>query len=402
MIIAIPKETHPDDPRVALIPAAIPGLIKAEHEVRVQQGAGVPSGYPDAEYQAKGAQIVADRHELLQSADIVLQVRTPGTNPDLAETDLNGYRSGQTVIGFANPFMAREQTEAVASRGVRLYAMELMPRITRAQSMDALSAMASIAGYKAVLMAADRLPKFFPMMMTAAGTITPARIFVLGAGVAGLQAIATARRLGAVVQAYDIRAATRDQVESVGGKFVAMPDETTDAEGAGGYAKVMGEEFNKRQRAFLADYVAESDVVITTAAIPGRPAPLLVTTEAVSRMRPGSVVIDLAAETGGNCELTELGQTVHHEGVTVLGPANLPGTVPFHASQMYAKNISTFALHLDKVGVLADSEVDVSEDEIARDTLVTRDGQVVHPKVRDVYGLEALPVDQPAAQESPS
>jgi NAD(P) transhydrogenase subunit alpha len=348
----------------------------------VEAGAGVASGYDDAGFADKGAAIAATRAELFASSDVILQVRTAATNPDAGHDDLKLYRSRQTVIGTCDPLVAHAAVRSIAERGVSLFSLELMPRITRAQSMDILSSMATIAGYKAVLLAADALPKMFPMMMTAAGTIAPARVFIIGAGVAGLQAIATARRLGAIVHAYDVRPAVREQVESLGGKFVQLDLESDSAEGTGGYAKALGDDFYRKQREMMTRVVAESDVVITTAAVPGKKAPILVTAEMVEGMHHGSVVVDLAAERGGNCELTRAGETVVHRGVTVLGPLNLPAMVPHHASQLYAKNISTFLLHLVSKGALS---VDL-DDEITAGTLVARDGKVVHPMVLEAMG----------------
>ena len=381
MIVAIPKEAFPGERRVAIVPAVVPNLVKAGLEVLVEAGAGEAAGFPDAQYAQKGAKVVADRRELFRSADVVLQVRAAGANPSAGQGDLELLRTGQTVIALADPLASAQLVQTWAARGATLFAMELIPRITRAQSMDALSSQATLAGYKAVLLAAAALPRMFPMMMTAAGTVSAAHVFVIGAGVAGLQAIATSKRLGAVVEAYDVRPAVKEQVQSVGAKFVELPLETAGAEAAGGYAKAMDEQFYRRQRELLTQVVARNDVVITTAAVPGKKAPVLMTAEMVKGMAPGSVVVDLAAESGGNCELTRAGQTVVAGGVTVLGPANLAATVPYHASQMYARNISTFLLHLVKDGKL---QVNM-EDEITSGTLVARNGQVVHPRV-----LEAL------------
>ena len=295
-------------------------------------------------------------------------------------------RHGQVVIGMADPLGSPEIARELSSRGVIAFALELIPRITRAQSMDVLSSMATIAGYKAVLLAANTLPRMFPLLTTAAGTITPAHVFIVGVGVAGLQAIATARKLGAVVEAYDVRPAVKEQVQSVGAKFVELPLETAQAEDKGGYAKAQDESFYQRQREMMARVIAANDVVITTAVVPGKKAPVLVTAEMVRGMAPGSVIVDLAAERGGNCELTRADQVVVENGVTILGPTNLPSTVPYHASQMYAKNITTFLLHLVKDGaVKADTT-----DEITRETLITRDGEVVNPKVRQALGLPEL------------
>lgn len=382
MKVGVAKETFPGERRVALVPSGVPPLLKAGLEVLVQSGAGEDSGYRDSEYADKGATVVADRAGVFAAADIVLQVRTLGSNPEAGRADLELVRSGQALIGFCEPLLEAKLAAELAAKGVTLLSMELMPRITRAQSMDALSSMATIAGYKAVLMAADTLPRMFPMLMTAAGTISPARVFVVGAGVAGLQAIATARKLGAIVEAYDVRPAVREQVESLGGKFVEMELETGESEDAGGYAKELGEDFYRKQREMMERVVAASDVVITTAAIPGKKAPILVTQPMVEGMRLGSVVVDLAAERGGNCELTRAGETAEHGGVTILGPVNIPSTIPFHASQMYSKNITTFLLHLVKEGAL---ELD-TEDEITAGTLVTRGGAVVHPWVLEALG----------------
>lgn len=367
---------------MALVPASATALAKAGVEVVVESGAGDAAGFLDAQYSATGAKVVPTREEAIAAADCVVQVRALGSNPDAGQADLPLLRSGQAVIGMCDPLAMPRQAQEVAARGVRLFALELVPRITRAQSMDILSSMATIAGYRAVLLAATTLPKMFPMMTTAAGTITPAKVFIVGAGVAGLQAIASARRLGAVVSAYDVRPAVKEQVQSLGGKFVEMQLETNQSEGQGGYAKAMDEDFYRRQRELMARVVAENDVVITTAAIPGKKAPILVTAEMVSGMAPGSVIVDLAAERGGNCELTRPGETIVTHGVTILGPANLPSDVPYHASQMFAKNVTTFLLHLVKDGKL---QVDTS-DEITRETLVAQDGQVVHAKVREALG----------------
>jgi NAD(P) transhydrogenase subunit alpha len=322
------------------------------------------------------------RQEVFQTAEVLLQVRAPGANPDCGEADLRLMRRGQIVIGFGEPLTALDTARALADRGVTFLAMELMPRITRAQSMDALSSMATVAGYKAVLLAADALPRMFPMLMTAAGTITPARVLVIGAGVAGLQAIATARRLGAVVSGYDIRTAVKEQIESLGARFIVLDVEGAAAEDKGGYAKAMGEDFYRRQREAMAGVLAEQNVVITTAAVPGRKAPVLITSEMVARMAPGSVIVDIAAERGGNCELTQPGETVDAGGVAILGPLNLPSTVPYHASQMYAKNIATFLKYLVKDGRIQLNR----EDEIVRETLVAHEGDVVHPRVRELMG----------------
>ena len=375
MRVGIPKETWPGETRVAIIPAAVPGLLKAGLDVAVEPGAGTAAGFTDDMYRAQGATLVG-RSELFKSSDIVLQVRAMPAEP-------SSLRSGQTVIGFADPLGAPQAVRALAPTGVNLFSMELMPRITRAQSMDALSSMATIAGYKGVLLAADALPRMFPMLMTAAGTISPARVFIMGAGVAGLQAISTARRLGAKVEAYDVRPAVKEQVQSLGAKFVELPLDSADAEEKGGYAKAQDEAFYKRQREMMLKVVAASDVVITTALIPGKAAPILLTTEMVDAMAPGSVVVDLAAERGGNCELTKPDQIVTHHGVTILGPSNPPALVPYHASQMYSKNITTFLAHLLGKDGAAQTTLPINaDDEITRETLLTRGGDVVHARVR--------------------
>jgi NAD(P) transhydrogenase subunit alpha len=380
MIVGVPKEHYPGERRVALVPAALPALSKRGFEIIVESGAGGEAGFPDPAYEEKGARIASSAAELYLAADVILQVRSYGANPAATHADLSLLRAGQVVIGFAEPLSEPRRIQELAAAGVTAFSMELMPRITRAQSMDALSSMATIAGYKAVLIAANQLPRMFPMLMTAAGTVAPAKVFVVGVGVAGLQAIATARRLGAVVSAYDVRPAVKEQVESVGAKFVELPLETAGAEDKGGYAKALDEDFYRRQRELMARVLAESNVVITTAAVPGRKAPILVTEEMVAGMPPGSVIVDLAVERGGNCELTEPDRTVEKHGVTIIGPANLPSTVPYHASQMYARNISTFLLHIAKNGEI---RLD-SNDEILRETLLARDGRVVHPRVLEL------------------
>ena len=392
MIIGVPTETFPGERRVALIPSSLAALQKAEHEILIQAGAGLEAGYPDAEYQEAGAKIVSSRDEVFSSAEIVCQVRTLGYNPEVGRTDLDKLRSGQAVVAMADPLSAPDAAREIGEKGALLFALELMPRITRAQSMDVLSSMATIAGYKAVLMAANTLPKMFPLMMTAAGTLQAARVFVVGAGVAGLQAIGTARKLGAVVDAYDVRPVVKEQVESLGARFVEMELDAAESEDQGGYAKELGEDFYRKQRELMLKVVAHSDVVITTAAIPGKKAPTLITKEMVEAMAPGSVIVDLAAERGGNCELTEPGRDVDVNGVKILAPMNPPSDIPYHASQMFAKNVVTFLLHLVKEGQL---NLDM-EDEIVRDTLVTRDGEVVNSRIRELLGLETVKAEEGA------
>ena len=381
MRVGVPKETAPRETRVSLIPAGANTLKKAGLDVVIETGAGAAAGFPDAAFREQGASIVS-RSEVFQTADILLQVRAaPASGP---------LRSGQAVIGFADPLGAPQAVRDIAATGATLLSMELMPRITRAQSMDALSSMATIAGYKGVLLAADALPRMFPMLMTAAGTISAARVFIMGAGVAGLQAISAARRLGAKVEAYDVRPAVKEQVQSLGAKFVELPLEAADAEDKGGYAKAQDESFYRRQREMMLKVVASSDVVITTALIPGKRAPILVTREMVEAMAPGSVVVDLAAERGGNCELTRPDEVVSHQGVTILGPSNPPALVPYHASQMYSKNITTFLLHLlGKDGAQQPSLSLSTSDEITRETLLTLGGDVVHARVKELLGQPA-------------
>ena len=380
MIVGIPTETLPGERRVATIPSTVPTLTRAGLDVLIESTAGAAAGFPDEAYIEKGARVAADRAQVFAEAEAILQVRALGANPQNGQPDLARLRAGQIVIGFSEPLGEPQAARDLAERGVTAFSMELIPRITRAQSMDALSSMATIAGYKAVLMAAETLPRMFPMLMTAAGTITPARVFVVGAGVAGLQAIASARRLGAKVEAYDVRPAVKEQVESLGATFVDLPLDTGTSEDKGGYAKAQDETFYARQREMMSRVVAASHVVITTALIPGRPAPVLITDEMVAGMSPGAVVVDLAAERGGNVEPSRPDETVVAHGVTILGPTNLPATVPYHASQMYAKNLSTLLLHLISDGKL---RLDLS-DEITQGTLVSHGGDVVHPRVREL------------------
>jgi NAD(P) transhydrogenase subunit alpha len=383
------KETWPGETRVALVPGVVPALAKAGVEVLVEPGAGDAAGFPDAQFAEKGAAL-AGRDRVLAEATLLLSVRSFSAGQDADA--LARLQPRQVVIGFLDPLQRPEGARALAARGVTSFALELVPRISRAQSMDALSSTATMVGYKAVLLAAGALPRMMPMMMTAAGTVAPARVFVIGAGVAGLQAIATARRLGAVVEAYDVRPAVREQVQSLGAKFVELPLETAGAEDAGGYARAQEEGFYRRQRELLAKVVAASDVVISAAAVPGKMAPVLVTAEMLEEMRPGSVVVDLAAEQGGNCEASEPGKDVVRHGVKVLAPLSLATTIPHHASQLYARNGANFVLNLVKKGEL---QLD-ADDEIVRESMLTRGGDVVHPRVREALGLAPLPVPQPA------
>jgi NAD(P) transhydrogenase subunit alpha len=387
VIIGVPKESYPGERRVALVPMVVPTLTKAGFEVLIETGAGTGAGYPDMQYTDKGAKVLPSRADVFSKADIVAQVLCYGSNDVNGEADVPLLRKGKVLVGFLRPFGSAEVIQKLATTGVTAFSVELMPRTTRAQSMDALSSMGTICGYKAVLRAADSHPRIFPMLTTAAGTITPARVLIMGAGVAGLQAIATARRLGAVVSAYDLRPAAKEQVQSLGGRFVELPIEAKDAQDERGYARAQGEEFYKRQRELLGNVVAEQDVVITAAVIPGKKSPVLVTAEMVKRMAPGSVIFDLASERGGNCELTQMGKTVIEHGVTIIGEINLASGVPYHASQMYARNVSAFLQHLVKENKL---QLNL-QDEIVRDTLLVRDGEIVNKRVREFFSLPALP-----------
>jgi H+-translocating NAD(P) transhydrogenase subunit alpha len=385
VIVGVPKEIYPGERRVAFTPVVVPMLAKAGLEVAIEAGAGVAAGYPDAQYQEKGAKVLPDRAAVFAQSDIIVQVLSHGANDKNGASDLPLLRSGQVLIGFLRPLASAETVQQVAQSGATAFAVELMPRTTRAQSMDALSSMASIAGYKAVIAVADALPRIFPMMTTAAGTITPSRVLIIGAGVAGLQAIATAKRLGAVVSAYDVRPAVKEQVQSLGGRFVELPLETTDAQDARGYAKAQDEAFYARQRELLGKVIAENDAVITTAVVPGKKAPVLVTEAMAKGMAPGSVILDLAAERGGNCELTRAGESIVAHGVTIIGPINLAGTAPYHSSQVYARNLTSFLQNLVKDGQVRPAE----SDDIIRDTLLTQDGEVVNARVREMLGLAA-------------
>jgi NAD(P) transhydrogenase subunit alpha len=386
LIVGVPKEIYPGERRVALTPAVVPMLAKAGLEVAIETGAGAAAGYPDAQYQEKGAKILPDRAAAFAQADIIVQVLSHGENDKNGANDLPLLRRGQVLIGFLRPLASAETVQQIAQTGATAFAVELMPRTTRAQSMDPLSSMASIAGYKAVIAVADALPKIFPMMTTAAGTITPSRVLVIGAGVAGLQAIATARRLGAVVSAYDVRPAVKEQVQSLGGRFVELALETGDAQDARGYAKAQDEAFYAKQRELLGKVIAENDAVITTAVVPGKKAPVLVTEAMVKGMAPGSVILDLASERGGNCELTRPGETVIVHGVTIIGAMNMAGTAPYHSSQVYARNLTSFLQNLVKDGQVRPAE----SDDIIRDTLLTKDGEVVNARVREMLGLGAV------------
>jgi len=380
--VGVLKETFPGERCVAIVPRSVEALKKSDIAVIVEPSAGAEAGYTDDQYIAKGAR-TATRAEIFAEADILIQFRSLGANPEAGRADVRSLRAGQIVMGLGEPLTAVREAADLAAAGVSFFALELIPRTTRAQSMDVLSSLATISGYEAVLLAAKALPKLFPMLMTAAGTITPAKVFVIGAGVAGLQAIATARRLGSVVSAYDVRPAVKDQIVSVGAKFISLDVEATAAEDKGGYAKVMDEAFYRRQRELMMEVVREQDVVITTAAVPGKKAPVLITREMVEAMAPGSVIMDVAAVRGGNCELTRPGETVVHQGVTILGPTNFASMAPYHASQMFSANAITFLKHL--LGFLPLSN-DVTDD-IVVDTLVTHAGEVTNTRVREALGL---------------
>jgi len=382
MIVGVLRESAPGERRVGLVPQSVTPLMKAGLEVLVEQGAGELAGYPDREYAGKGASL-AGRDEVCAKADLLVMITGPGSPAGGAL--LGTCRKSQVVVGMQDPLGHPAGTQAMADAGLTAFSLELVPRITRAQSMDVLSSMATIAGYQAVLEAAAHLPRLFPMMMTAAGTLAPAKAFVVGVGVAGLQAIATAKRLGAIVEAYDVRPAVKDQVVSVGAKFVEFDLETADAEDKGGYAKEQSEDFIRRQQEQMQTVVARNDVVITTAAIPGKKSPVLVTEPMVAAMAPGSVIVDLAAERGGNCELTRADEVVVAHGVTILGPTDLVSRKPYHASQMFSKNVETFLRSLLKDGEL----VFDLEDEVTAGTLLCRDGDVVHPRIRELLGLAA-------------
>ncbi|MDH5682093.1 MAG: Re/Si-specific NAD(P)(+) transhydrogenase subunit alpha [Spirochaetota bacterium] len=383
MIIGVPKENYPGENRVALIPAQVTELAKMDCQVHVESGAGLAAGYTDESYKDKGATIASKREDVFSKADIIVMIQGPGTNPQSGSGDIKLLRDGQVYIAFQEPLTAKDTISDLAKSKATSFSMELVPRITRAQSMDALSSMANLAGYKSVLMAAETLPRVLPMMTTAGGTMTAAKVLIVGVGVAGLQAIATAKRLGSIVHAYDVRPAVKEQVLSLGAKFVEMELDAGEAEDKGGYAKELGEDFYKKQRELMLKVVADSDVVITTAAIPGKKAPILVTEDMVKAMRPGSVIVDLAAERGGNCDLTKAGETVEKYHVKIIGPVNVPSSIPFHASQMYSKNVVTFLKALIK-----DGKVEVNlEDEVISESLVAQGGEVVNSRVKEALGL---------------
>ncbi len=374
MKLGVLKEKIEGEKRVSIIPDSVPILKKAGIEVFIEENAGNDAGFFDEMYKEKGAEI-CERKRIYDECDVIVCIRKP--------PDLTFSREKQILIGMIDPFTHYDEIKRITKKGILIFSLELLPRITRAQNMDVLSSMATISGYKAVLLAAHFLPKMFPMLMTAAGTITPARVFVIGAGVAGLQAIATAKRLGAVVYAYDIRPAVKEEVESLGAKFVEIGLETKEAEDKGGYAKEMGEEFYRKQREMMKKMVVESDAVISTALVPGKKAPVLITEDMIKEMKQGSVIVDLASERGGNCELTEPDKIVKKYDVTIIGLTNLPSLVPYNASQMYSKNITNFILYIFKKG-----KIDLNlEDEIIRDTLVLKDGEIFSPRFKEIMGI---------------
>ena len=385
MIVGVPREIFPGERRVALVPSVVPTLAKVGLEVMVEAGAGLQAGYTDAAFTEKGARI-GDRAAVFAASDIIVQVLAHGSNDRNGQSDMPLLRKGQLLVGFLRPLGAVQTIQDIAATGATSFSVELMPRITRAQSMDALSSMSTVAGYKAVLIAADTVPRMFPMLTTAAGTITPARVLIIGAGVAGLQAIATAKRLGAVVSGYDVRAAVKEQIQSLGARFVELPIEAKEAQDARGYATAQDESFYRKQQELLGRTVGESDVVISTAVVPGKKAPLLVTRAMVEGMAPGSVIVDLAAERGGNCELTRPGEVIDVNGVTIVGHINVASEVPYHASQMYSKNVTAFLSLLMK-----DKQLQINRgDEIIRETLLTQDGEIVNERVRQFFSLPAL------------
>ncbi len=376
MKVAAPKAIVAGERRVALIPETCTKLKKVGLETIVESGAGAESGISDGAFEAVGAKITPVSSTLFLEADVIAFPNAPTAE------QIGRFRRGTIILAVLNPLSNHDLVRQLAASGVTSMALDMMPRITRAQKMDVLSSMSTIAGYKAVLLAAAELPRMFPLLMTAAGTITPAKVLVLGAGVAGLQAIATAKRLGAVVEAFDVRPVVKEQVESLGAKFVEVPVEAKDAQDAGGYAKEMSAEYKQKQSELVAKHAAASDVVIATALIPGKKAPILITADTVRKMNPGSVVVDLASEAGGNCELTKHGETVVDTGVHIMGPANLASSIPFHASQMFARNVASFLMDLTKDGVVQLKP----EDECVSGTMITHDGQIVHPRVKELMG----------------
>lgn len=396
MLLGIPSEIKTGERRVALAPSNVRSLADKGVEILFQSGAGVSAGYPDTDYADAGATLVDARERIFAEADIILQVQSFGANNENSDSDLKLLRHGQLVIGMMDPLASPQAAQSVAATGASAIALELVPRISRAQSMDVLSSMATLSGYKSVLMGASASPRIFPMLMTAAGTLQPARVLIMGVGVAGLQACATAKRLGAVVEAYDVRPAAREQIISVGAKPVELDLDTGESEGEGGYAKAQGDDFLRRQREQMTAVVAEQDIIITTAAIPGAKSPILVTEDMVKAMKPGAVIVDLAAERGGNCDLTQQGKTIAAHGVTIVGPENVPSELAYHASQMYGKNMQTLLeLILDEGG---DLQLNF-DDEIVAGTVVAHEGDVPHTYMRKLLGLGEINVTTSPEQE---
>ena len=390
VIIAVTRELVTGEKRVSLCPNNVQSLIEAGAELWIEHDAGAQAGFSDTDYQSVGAKIISDRDKLFAGADIILQVQGFGSNTENAEQDLKRLKAKQLIIGMMDPLAQPQAASQVAKTGATAIALEMVPRISRAQSMDVLSSMATLAGYRSVLLGAEAAPRILPMLMTAAGTLQPARVLIMGVGVAGLQACATAKRLGAVVEAYDVRPAAREQIISVGATPVELDLPTESSEGAGGYAKEQTEEFLELQRKLMTEVVARQDIIITTAAVPGAKSPILVTEEMLKAMKSGSVVVDMAAERGGNCELTKMGQTVVEHGVTILGPENMASDVAYHASQMYGKNIQNL-LEL----ILKDGNINLDfDDEIVAGTVVAHDGEVPHPHMRKLLDLPSLDVEQ--------
>lgn len=391
MVVGVPREGRAGETRVALSPTALPQLTKAGFDVVIESGAGAAAGYPDEAFTDRGARI-GSRDDAF-AADVLVQVNVMDGDP--ANAELSKLRQGQVVVGAVAPFARPEMVKAIADTGATLFALELVPRTTRAQSMDILSSQAAVAGYKAVLIAANELPRMFPLLTTAAGTIAPAKVFIVGAGVAGLAAIATSRRMGALVEAYDVRPAAREEVESLGARFVELPLETGQEEGSGGYATKLSEDTIKKQQELMAKTVAASDVVITTAQVQGSKAPVIITTEMVKGMSPGSVIVDLAAEQGGNCEPTVAGEVVDVDGVKVIGVVNLPGDIPVHSSQLFGKNVANF------LGLMVvDGRLDVGvDDDVIKESVVAAGGDVVNNRVREALGMDKLPEPEPPAPD---
>ena len=379
MIIAVPKEILSGENRVATVPDVVPKLIKAGFEIHIEKNAGLNAGFTDEKYKSAGAKIIDNLQELYSTADIVFKVQKPMEHPDLKKHELDLMKEGTLLITFLYPLNYPEDAKKCAEKGINAISMDMIPRTTLAQKMDALSSQANIAGYKSVVMCADTLGKIFPLMMTAAGTISPAKVVIMGAGVAGLQALGTAKRLGAVVEVSDIRSAVKEEVQSLGGRFIEVETDEN-MQDAGGYAKEASEEFLKKQKELIFKHITEADIVITTALVPGRKAPILVTEEMVKNMRPGSVVLDMAVEFGGNCEVSEKGKAVKKYGVTIIGEPNLPSLVPTHSSEMYSKNLLSLITHIGKEGNVTLN----LEDEIVKGSLITHNKEVINPRVKEL------------------